>query len=209
VKDVSQIKNLAIDLGQKRFSFLMDLTLPKTGLIRGRKIENTLKSIFGDTEFGDLRIPFACVATDIGSGEEVVIKQGLVWKGVRASISMPVMLAVAKWEDRYLVDGGLVNPVPVSVLRAMGADFIIAVNVMPDRSVREATKPNIFVVMMQVVRISSSRIVKSSLGGADIVIEPQVGHMAFADFHRAQECILQGELATQDSIPEIKRQLER
>ncbi len=205
-KDVSRIKNLAMELGSKRFSFLVDPTLPKTGLIRGRKIEEALRSIIGDIEFRDLRIPFACVATDIDSGEEVVIEQGLVWEGVRASASMPVMLAVAKWEGKNLVDGGLVNPVPVSLLRTMGADFIIAVNVAPNRIVRERKEPNIFSVIMQMLYIASSQVVKSSLSGADIVIEPQVGHIAFADFHRTEECVLQGELAAQDLIPEIKRQ---
>jgi len=206
-KGVSQIKELAIELGSKRFSFLADPALPKTGLIRGRRIEDTLRSSIGDIEFGDLRTPFACVATDIDSGEEVVIKQGLVWEGVRASASIPVILRVAKWENRYLVDGGLVNLVPVSVLRAMGADFIIAVNVMPSRSVRETKEPNIFSVMMQTLYIASYQMVKSSLSGADIVIEPQVGHIAFTDFHRVQECVLQGELATQESILEIKRHI--
>ena len=204
-KDVSQIKDLAIDLASKRFTFLVDLTLSKTGLIRGRKIEDKLKLIFGDTEFGDLKIPFACVATDIDSGEEVVINQGPVWEGVRASISMPVILAVAKWEDRYLVDGVLVNPVPVSILTAMGADFIIAVNVIPDRSVKETSEPNIFGVIMQTLHIVGYHAVKSSLARADLVIEPRIEHIALTDFHRVDECARQGELATQEVIPEIKR----
>jgi len=206
-KDVSRIKNLAMDIGSKKFVFLIDPALPRTGLIRGRKIEGTVRSTIGDIEFGDLRVPFACVATDIGSGEEVIIKRGLVWEGIRASGSLPVLFTVAKWEGRYLVDGGLVSPVPVSVLKTMGADFIIAVNVMPYRGMRETKEPNIFSVIMQTFHIASYQMIKSSLSGADIVIEPQVGHIAFADFHRAEECILQGELAAQDSIPEIKRHI--
>lgn len=150
-------------------------------------------------------MPFACVATDIGNGEEVVIKRGLVWEGIRASGSLPVLFTVAKWEGRYLVDGGLVSPVPVSVLKTMGADFIIAVNVMPYGGMRETKEPNIFSVIMQTFHIASYQMIKSSLSGADIVIEPQVGHIAFADFHRAEECILQGELAAQGSISEIKK----
>jgi len=204
-KDTSQITNLAEDLGAKKFSFLVDPTLPRTGLIRGRKIENKLKSVFDGIEFGDLKIPFACAATDIDSGEEVIINQGRVWEGIRASSSLPVIFSVVKREGKYLVDGGLVDPVPVSVLRTMGADFIIAVNVMPYESVLKAKKPNIFSVIMQTFHISSYRMVRPSLDGADIVIEPQVGHIAFTDFHRTKECIQQGELAAQEVIPEIKR----
>ena len=172
---------------------MADLALPKTGLIRGRRVDDTLKSIIGDAKFGDLRIPLACVATDIDSDEEVVLKQGLVWKGVRASGSIPVILAVAKWGDRYLVDGGIVNPVPVSVV--------------PHNSVREAKEPNIFSVIMQTIHISGYQAVKSSLSGADIVIEPQVGHIAPTDFLRVKKCVLQGKLAAQNLIPEIKRRL--
>lgn len=204
-KDVSRIKNIAMSLVARRLTFLVDSSLSKTGLIRGRRIEATLRSTIGDIEFGDLRMPFACVATDIGSGEEVIIKRGLVWKGIRASGSLPVLFAVVKREGKYLVDGGLVSPVPVSVLKTMGADFIIAVNVMPYKSVLKAKEPNIFSVIMQTFHIASYQMIKSSLTGADIVIEPQVGHIAFADFHRTQECILQGELAAQESIAEIKR----
>ncbi len=155
-RTTNEIKSLIVDLGRKRLALLTDLALPKTGLIRGRKIEDTLRSIMSDIEFGDLKMPFACVATDIVTGEEVVIKQGLVWEGVRASVSIPVILAVARREGRYLVDGVLTNPVPVSVLREMGADFIIAVNAIPDRSKSlkpVSKKPNIFSVIMQTIHI--------------------------------------------------------
>ena len=215
-KDVSQMKNLAIDWGAKRFSLLADPALPKTGLVRGRKIEDMLKSIIGDIEFGDLRMPFACIATDIGSGDEVVIKQGSVVEGIRASISIPALFTVAKLQGRYLVDGGLVNQVPVGVLKEMGADFTIAVNVTLGVQERlqvaseeevKLKEPNIFDVIMQMVHIIGNRGVKSSLIGANVIIEPQVAHIGWGDFHRAPECILQGELAAQAAIPEIKRKL--
>lgn len=205
VKDVEQVKRLALDLGARRFTFFSDLTLPKTGLIRGRRIEGLLKSVLDDVNFGDLKIPFACVATDIDTGEEVVIREGLVWRAVRASGSIPVIFTVAQWEGKHLVDGGLVNPVPVSALREMGADFIIAVNVMPRREMKEATEPNIFNVIMQAIYITSYRMVKTSLRGADIVIEPRLKGIGYADFHHAEKSILQGELAAQDLIPEIER----
>lgn len=210
-KGVSEIKDLAMDLGSRRFTFLVDLALPKTGLIRGRKIKDILKSTIGDIGFEDLKIPFACVATDIESGDEVVIKQGLVRDGVRASGSMPVIFSVVKREGRYLVDGALVNPIPVSILKEMGADFIIAVNVTPDVQERlhwASKEPNIWNVIMQMIYIINYRAVKSSLVGADVIIEPQVTHISWGDFHRVPDCISQGEVATQSAIPEIKRQLK-
>ncbi len=213
-KDASMIKSLALDLSWKRLASLVDLTLPRTGFIQGKKIKELLKLIIsGDIEFSDLRIPLACIAADIMTGEEVVISHGSVLEAIRASISIPVIFTVAKWKGRYLVDGSLVNPVPVSVLREMGADFIIAVNVIPavrDRAqrVEKIKEPHIISVIMQSLYIASYSLVKSSLEGADIVIEPQMADITYGDFYRAEECILQGALATQGSIPEIKRQLE-
>jgi len=135
-KDTSRIKDLVLDIKWWRLAPLVDLALPKTGFIGGRKVKELLKLMIGDIEFGDLKIPLACVAADIMTGEEVVIKEGSVLEAVRASISIPVVFTVAKWRGRYLVDGGLVNPVPVSVLKRMGADFIIAVNVIPALNAR-------------------------------------------------------------------------
>jgi len=211
-KHASQIKDLALNMGWKQLVSLVDLALPRSGFIEGMRIKNLLKSIIGDIEFSDLRIPLACVTTDIRSGEEVVISQGSVLEGVRASISIPVIFTAVKWQDRYLVDGGLINPVPVSTVREMGADFIIAVNVIPDIGDRtqrpqEFKAPGIFHVMLQSIYIATYSLVRSSLEGADIVIEPQVTHIGYGDFHRVRDCISQGELAAQKLIPKIKKQV--
>ncbi|MFC2056110.1 patatin-like phospholipase family protein [Chloroflexota bacterium] len=206
-QSVEQMEKLAINMGTKRLSFLFDPVLPKTGLIRGRKMEETLKRVIGGTTFHDLTMPFACVATDISNGDEIVIKEGMVWEAIRASSTVPVVLALVKREGRYLIDGTLVNPVPVSVVKAMGADFIIAVNVIPHRETPGKTEPNLFTVVMQTLYISSYQFIQASLEGADIVIEPKVDEIGYADFHHARECILQGELAAKKAIPEIKRRL--
>ena len=217
-KDANQTEELLKDLISKRLALLRDLGVPRSGLIQGRKFKRWLTSIIDDIEFGDLSIPFACVATDINTGEEVVIEQGSVVEAVRASVSIPGILTVVKWKGRYLVDGGLVNPVPVSVLKKMGADLIIAVNVVPDIRDRihhqtseerkeDSKEPNIFSVIMRMVHIASFQVVKSSMKGADIVIEPEVAHIGFADFHRVRECISKGARAAQSSVPEIKKVL--
>lgn len=206
-KSVTEIKKIVTALGAKRFSFLADPTLPKSGLIRGRRIEESIRKAFGDLAFKDLRIPFACVATDINSGQEEVINDGLVWRAVRASSSIPVLLAVVKKGNKYLVDGGLVNPVPVNVLKAMGADFIIAVNVMSHLEAERGKEPNIFGMVMQMLNIATRRILAYSLEGADILIEPRVEHIGYGDFHRVDELAEQGALATEKSITEIKKLL--
>ena len=218
-KDANLIENQFLNLSWKRLASMVDLALPKSGFIGGKKIKAELKLIIGgELRFSDLRIPLACVATDIMTGEEVIIDQGSVLGGVRASISIPGILTVMKWGSRYLVDGGLVNPVPVSVLKKMGADFTIAVDVTPDIRDRVRTadndraekikEPNIISVILQSIYIATQSLSKASLEGADVAIQPQVAHIGPTNFRQAQECIQQGEIAANASIPEIKRKLE-
>ena len=217
-KDATLIKNVVTGLDWKRLASLVDFAFPKSGFIGGKKVRSLLESVLGgDIKFSDLKIPLACVATDIRTCEEVVIDQGSVLEAVRASISIPGVFTVVKWKSRYLVDGGLVNPVPVSVLRRAGVDYIIAVNVMPDMSERvyqvdkEGTKgfkePNIVSVITQSLQMAQCLLVRSCLEDADIVIKPKVAHIGPGDFHRAQECIIQGKQAARESVPEIKRRL--
>ncbi len=211
-KSAGRIKELVLDTGWRRLVSLVDLTLPRSGFIEGTRIKNLLKSIMGDIDFSELKIPLACVATDIQSGEEVVISDGPVLEGVRASISIPVIFTAVKWRDRYLVDGELVNPVPVSTVREMGADFVIAVNVIPPMGVRlqpskESKPPGIFQSMLHSLYIAIYSLVESNLAGADMVIEPKLPHIGYGDFHRGSESIAQGEIAAKALIEQIKQQL--
>jgi NTE family protein len=219
-KDCGVVKDVATSINLTKMMSLADLALPKTGFIGGKGIIKLLKTVIGgDVKFEDLEIPLALVATDIMSGEEVVIKKGSVLEGIRASISLPGIFTVVKWNNRYLVDGGLVNPVPVSVLKEMGADFIIAVNAIPDigersnkmlkRKKQRSKAPNIFNVLLQSLYIGTYQLAKSSLEGADIAISPNVVHLNPADFHRAKEFITQGELAAKAAIPDMKRKLSQ
>jgi NTE family protein len=209
--DAAQMREQALEAGWKKIAPLIDPSLPKTGLIKGKKIKDLLTSyIGGNIKFSELRIPFACVATDIDTGEEVVIDRGSVPEALRASISVPAIFTLVKREGRYLVDGGLTTPVPVDLVKKMGADFIIAVNVIPDvtdRIEKIGKEPNIFQVIMQAMYITTYSQVRASIEGADIVIEPDLARFGAGDFHRAKEFIQQGKLAAQSAIPEIKRRL--
>jgi NTE family protein len=211
-RSVAKIKKLALEVGWWQRVSLIDLALPRSGFIEGTRIKNLLKSIIGDISFSQLKIPLACVATDISSGEEVVIKDGPVLEGVRASISVPVIFTAVKWQDRYLVDGGLVNPVPVSSVKEMGAEFVIAINVIPPMGVRiqpakKVKEPSIFQAMLHSLYISSYSLVRSNLAGADIVIEPELPNIGYGDFHRASETIRQGEIAAKALVEQIKQRL--
>ena len=102
------------------------------GLIKGEKIIQHFEREFVDLDFSELRLPFACVATELQTGREVWLREGSVAKAVRASIALPGLFAPVFENERLLVDGGLVNPVPVSLCRAMGADVVLAVDLGSD-----------------------------------------------------------------------------
>ena len=110
----------------------MDVTLPRSGLIEGDRITKFFRKNLSDPNIEDLPLPFAAVATDMSSGREVWLREGSLMEAIRASISMPGIFTPFKQGERWLVDGGLVNPVPVSLCRAMGADVVIAVNLNSD-----------------------------------------------------------------------------
>lgn len=217
-RDVPRIVRDALDANWKKMTPLLDLAFPKTGLLKGQKLRALLASyVGGDTTFADLQIPFACVATDIDTGEEVILNRGSVAEALRASISLPGIFTVVHHRGRYLVDGGLTTPVPIEMARDMGADFIIGVNVNPDvanrlgktsqKRVEAHKEPNIFQVITQSIYITTYSLASAALASADIVIEPELGYINLADFNKVPEILDVGRHATEAVIPEIKRKL--
>jgi len=126
---IEQLEEVALSIKKSKTLFLIDPVFPHSGLISGDRIEKMLNQFaIKDKTFDDLKIPFAAVATEIENGAEVIINQGKLIDAVRASISIPGIFTPVKYQDYYLVDGGVVNPVPVDVVQMMGADIIIAVS---------------------------------------------------------------------------------
>ncbi|OGO40522.1 MAG: hypothetical protein A2147_07630 [Chloroflexi bacterium RBG_16_57_8] len=207
-KDIALMKKLAVEVGSRRVHYIFsDVTFPRTGLIRLERVEKLLKQVIGGVRFQDSQLPFACVAVDIDRGEEVVLDRGLIWDAVRASASVPVIVALRKVEGRNFVDGGLLNPLPTSVARRMGADFVIAVNVVPTRPAEPKRSPGIFTLMMKTLSIVGHSPLIAGLTNADVVIEPEMDAIDFTDFHRARECFSLGQSAAEQALPEIKRRL--
>jgi NTE family protein len=106
---------------------LMDLSW-SGGLIRGARLFNLFNKILDDVDIDELPVPYGAVATELGSGREIWLRHGKMLDAVRASCAMPGIFRPAVRDGALLVDGGLVNPVPVSMCRALGADVVIAVD---------------------------------------------------------------------------------
>jgi len=130
--EIKSLEEIVLKTDWKQLARLIDpnLALLFKGVIYGKKVKDLLKTLIGDVEFKDLMIPLAVVATDVNTGEEVIIKEGSVIEAVGASIAIPGIFMAVKFKNRFLMDGGIVNPVPVKVVKNMGADFVIACNVI-------------------------------------------------------------------------------
>jgi NTE family protein len=217
-RNIGRITQDALDATWKNIRPVLDPAFPKTGFLRGRKLRNLLATyVGGDTCFEDLEIPFACVATDIDTGEAVILRSGSVPEALRATISMPGIFQTHYYEQRYLVDGGLTVPVPVDLAREMGAEFVIAVNVNPDvasrrgrgvqKRVAAGKEPTIWQVISQAVYISTYVLARTNLALADVIIEPDLGEFNLTDFNRVPEIIEASRLAAEAAVPDILRKL--
>lgn len=126
---LEKLKEFVISMDGKKIFSYSDLIFPRLGLLDGRKRLKELFSIHTDAKnFSDLKIPVMMLATDLEAGDKVVLKSGNIIDALLATMSMPGLFPPARVNDRWLVDGGLVDPVPVSVARAMGTDVVIAVD---------------------------------------------------------------------------------
>lgn len=130
--ELEELKSWALSLGRLDVMRMLDWSMSGSGLLHGRRALTLFNERLGSRPIETFSPRFAAVATDLGTGREIWLTQGAVFDAVRASIALPGLFTPVQSEGRWLVDGGLVNPVPVSVCRAMGADVVIAVNLNGD-----------------------------------------------------------------------------
>ncbi len=129
---LDQLESWVLGLSWKDILALMDVSLLEGGLIQGDKVMQFAQSLVGGIDIQDLPLQFAAVATNLQSGREVWLREGSVLDSIRASAALPGLFSPFQLNGQWLVDGGLVDPVPVSLCRAMGAEVVIAVNLNGD-----------------------------------------------------------------------------
>ncbi len=176
-------------------------------------VKELLELGFRNKSFVDCRIPFAAVATDVTDGEEVVFKEGALIQAIEASIALPVAFQPVKIGSRLLMDGGLSNPVPADVVKQMGADIVIAVDVssrwlsLPSEDAEDLRKlkdfysliPNLFAA----VEYQIARHVLAE--NADIVLKPPVQTYSWTDFDAAPGIVASGRLEVEKNLKVIRK----
>ena len=178
------------------------------GLMAGQKIYSLLSDCtigyHSESDFKQFPIPFACVATDLVSGKEVVFDSGILPIALRASMAIPGVFPPVKTNDMVLVDGGLRNNFPVDVARAMGADIVIGVKVPSDS---EDTDLNSLGGMLsKVVTITTTSKLEEAIAASDIYIEPSIGKYGTMSFDNEslRQLITNGEVAAREAAPHLE-----
>jgi NTE family protein len=189
---------LATNLKRKHW---IDFTVPKIGFVLGNKVTDMLQLLTKKMNIEDGKVPLSIVATDVEKGERVVFRQGPMYKAIRSSISIPGIFVPYEYDGRVLVDGGVIDRVPISACRDMSVDLVIAVDVgLYDK---ELQVKNIFDVFFQSIEIMEREILKMRILDADVVIRPDVGHISSSAFTQVEECIEAGRKAAETVIDHI------
>ena len=182
--------------------------LSSKALMQGRRVEKQIAELIGVQTFDELSLPFAAVATDFHTGEPVVMREGDLLSAVRASMSIPGVFRPVERDGRILIDGQLVDPVPVAACRAMGADTVIAVDINPPNTT-VTTKPwpkvNIIDVRVGTVSIFNQAMTRHalSLNRPDVLIRPKVGDIWMLDFRHAERLVALGRDAVDADVKKL------
>lgn len=193
-------------VGHMKKKNLIDLVVPKRGLIRGSLIKEMIRLLTHGKKLEELAIPTAVVATDLIAGERVIFTEGPVEDAVRASISIPGIFEPVEIGGKLLVDGAVVDRVPVSVVRDMGADIVLAVDVGPAELNKDVR--TIFDVISQTLDIMERETSKYRGIQPDLLIRPDVGSHGITQFERVDWLIKQGEESAQEMVSQIQQLIE-
>lgn len=213
-KNIASVEDFALSTNKDKFFSLMYDPSVIGGLVGGKKIEDYIRSYLDNLEFNQLKIPFHAVATDLATGNPVVMHRGDVSDAIRASMSVPLIFEPVKRNGKILVDGGVSCPVPVEMVKKMGADIIIGVNLDTICITEDDCDHNLNMklVMECASNIMRYHLAQSCIKGADLVVEPKFDKSNLAVlfgvdqfYSQPKETIKRGEDAMLNKIDELKK----
>lgn len=199
-----ELQKLSMQMDENQVS---DWSLPNRGVIKGDALQDFINNAVNYRTLEKMKKTFAVVATDLHSGEMIVFRTGNTGMAVRASSSVPGIFQPVTINGHEYVDGGLVSPVPVRVARALGADFVIAVDIS-DKPQNNKTESSVE-ILLQTFNIMGLSISRNELPEADIVISPLTPGINATDFKGKHQAVLQGEIAVAAILTELKDKLAK
>ncbi len=228
------LEELFGDISISETARLLIPSLSRGGLVDGKRIKRLIKPYTREKAIEELSPRFACVATDLYSGKRVVFRRGDLLESIRASISIPGVFTPVICGDRVLVDGGVVDPLPVGLAFEMGATFVIAVRVnrqdaggrsdddqdecifqghesKESEREKKGLTPPVLEIILSTTSIYERRLSELNVGkpGKRMIIEPALAGIEILDFHKGRRAIDAGAKAMRERLPEIARRIPR
>lgn len=178
-------------------------------ILRSEKVQRVLDKLYNGTNIEDLQIPFSCIGADVISGKKVVFDQGSVSLAVRASSAIPLVFKPVEYENMLVADGGVICRIPVDEVKALGADVVVAVDVLgPLREVGDIK--NIFSYFLRLIDIYDNRITSllTKHCSADLILAPDLGDVSQYKMENVQFCYDRGYACAMQKMDEIKKLLQ-
>ena len=210
-KDIRQVEEIALGTNWKMILALIDPSF-RQGLLGGKKVNTFIEDHIDKMDFSDLKVPLSVVATNFKNGDAVVINKGDVASAIRASISLPLVFKPVERDGKMLADGGLSLPVPVEVVRKMGADLVIAVNLDADYFADNNNENNRFGFYKMAensINLLRHHLAHRNVENADIIINPRVGNAHWGKFLDGKDIISAGEKATKIKLSQLKESMHQ
>lgn len=180
-------------------------TASKRGMFAGEALQKLVNSYVKNVPIEKFKIPFGAVATELATGEMVLLRAGDAGQAVRASCSIPGVFVPTTIGSKELVDGGLTSPLPVQAARHLGADFVIAVDV--GSKPQNPTHAGLYEVLLQSFEVMGRALTKAEAVQADFVIQPENARFSSTDFAVRKELIQAGYEAAEAALPKLKQAL--
>ncbi|WP_138415038.1 patatin-like phospholipase family protein [Aquibacillus sediminis] len=197
-QEVDNLYRLATTFKRKYF---LDFTVPKMGFIQGDRIKEYIRLFTYNKNLEDFKIPVGVVATNLHTGEKKVFYRGNAADAVRASISIPGVFVPMKIKNDIYIDGGVIDRVPISVAREMGADIVIGVDCA--HFTANADVQSIYDVMLQSIDIMQDELISYNEGDADLMLKPDVSIYSSRAFTNTIDIITKGEKEAESKIDQI------
>lgn len=216
-QDIEKLEEYTLQKKKEKFFSFLEPTL-SGGLIKGNKIEKLLNDWLDNANFENTKIPLKIVATDLITGKTTIFQKGKLSTAVRASISVPTLFKAFQFKNKLLVDGGISNPVPDDIVKKMGADIVISVNLdnyIKNEKFNEKNNKKLSSITQRSLNILRYNLSLHSTTNSDFIIEPHtpvIGIESFKDYFSKNipyTLVKNGAKETEKIIPELKKLLEQ
>ncbi len=199
------LERIAEQLNMRDF---YDVVMPREGLVLGDRLLTLFRTMTGNRDISQASIPYASIATDIETGDMVVMNEGKICDAIRASISLPGIFVPYTVNGRKLCDGGLVDRVPVTTVRDMGADVVIAVDVGYKKGYVDRAD-GILLYLLRAFDIMDWELAQLRMNTADVLIAPDLKNIDYTSLRDAEEAIQLGRAECEKALPQIRAAMEK